>query len=74
MNYAVKFCGGCNSRYDRTDVYQKLKRKHKNLRYAEADQPCDILYVICGCTAQCTDISGINAGKTVWIHKNDFPS
>ena len=69
MKCAVKFCGGCNSQYDRSAVYQELKLQYKNLQYAEPGHSYDILYVICGCTAQCTDISMIKAKKTVWIYK-----
>lgn len=55
MKCGVKFCGGCNPRYDRGAAYREIKEALNNIDfiYAEEDEPVDILLVIGGCSACC---------------------
>lgn len=64
MLCGVKFCGGCNPRYDRGEAYERIKlyfadesknRAGASLRfdYAKEDVPYDVLLVIGGCPACC---------------------
>lgn len=60
--YAVKYCGSCNPRYDRTALVKRLE-----LQLGEALLPCregevyGRLYVICGCAARCVDTTKLSA-------------
>ncbi len=56
MLIGVKFCGGCNPRYDRGKAYEALKEKLKDKAefvIAEEGKVYDHLLVIGGCTNCC---------------------
>ncbi len=70
MKYAIKFCGGCNPRYDRDMYARKLTEKLKDkgtVTYAKTGESYDRLYVICGCQVCCADISGIIAKEFIYV-------
>ena len=55
MKCAVKFCGGCNPRYDRGAAYGKIKDQTKEFagfEVAKEGTSYDALMIIRGCT-QC---------------------
>lgn len=58
MRVAVKYCGGCNARYDRTALVERLKSAlgggtdWMSAAQAEPARP-DFVLVVCGCTAAC---------------------
>jgi len=71
MNVFVKFCGGCNSRYDRVYEINKLKSEFDNINFTyEYTSDADICLVVCGCNSQCADISFIDKGKKIFIAKD----
>ncbi|MBR2188150.1 MAG: hypothetical protein IJ860_01895 [Eubacterium sp.] len=52
---AVKFCGGCNPRYDRGAAYRRIKEETSGaaeFEIARQDEHYDTLLIIRGCT-QC---------------------
>lgn len=52
----VKFCGGCNPRYDRGKAYEAIKRHFGDkieFAIANEDQEYDFVLVIGGCTNSC---------------------
>ena len=55
MKCGVKFCGGCNPRYDRGAAYRQFKEDLSDIDFvhAEEGEPVDNLLVIGGCTACC---------------------
>ena len=61
MVFGVKYCGGCNPRYNRTTFFDKVK------------EVCyDQLIVICGCPSKCADISQIQVtGETFKISEEN---
>ena len=61
MTAAVKYCGGCNPRYDRTGALAELKAALPGVRFVPAapGQAADALLVLCGCTARCADLTGL---------------
>lgn len=62
MKRAVKYCGGCNPRYDRAAFVRHLEEKlGATLTPAEAGTVYDELYVICGCSARCAEIAQLDA-------------
>lgn len=68
MRYAVKYCGGCNPRFDRLACARRLERQLGfPLEAAREGERYDRLYVICGCTSRCAEISAYQAGEIVLI-------
>ena len=69
MTAAVKYCGGCNPRYDRTGALAELKAALPGVRFVPAapGQAADALLVLCGCTARCADLTGLEAGMQVIV-------
>ena len=66
MKRAVKYCGGCNPRYDRVALVHRLEEKFgEKIPAANYEEVYDELYVICGCTSRCTDLSGYMAKSIV---------
>lgn len=65
---AIKFCGGCNPKYERETIALKLEELFgHHLQQAKSGSHYDELYVICGCTARCADISQIQADRVIMI-------
>ena len=56
MKCGVKFCGGCNPRYDRGSGYEAIKenlQEEIDFEYAEEGVAYDVLLVFGGCTNCC---------------------
>lgn len=65
---AVKYCGGCNPRFDRVQFVRDLEAKlGQKLSSPVPDVFYDEIYVICGCTARCADVSAFKSKKYYWI-------
>ncbi len=54
----VKYCGGCNPRYERSNVVERLKEHFPkiDIRYEKTDK-ADVAVIICGCPAVCADVN-----------------
>jgi 4-hydroxybutyrate CoA-transferase len=51
---AVKYCGGCNPRYDRVKLAQALREDLPEFEFSGADAPDpDFVLVVYGCQARC---------------------
>jgi hypothetical protein len=72
MFCGVKFCGGCNPRYDRGRALSDVKEHFgKDVRFAYAEEgfEYDILLYIAGCVNRCTSLDAYSAAKgivSVW--------
>jgi 4-hydroxybutyrate CoA-transferase len=69
MKIRVKYCGGCNPRYDRKAVTEEIRNACPQAEVIErhVDEPVDFVAVICGCSATCAaheDLHGTR-GKVV---------
>lgn len=69
MRVGIKYCGGCNPRYDRVAFVERLKAGYPGevFSYARLGEHYDLLLVVCGCTAQCPDISSLRADQIRYI-------
>lgn len=71
MRVGVKYCGGCNPRYDRvkfvTQLKQELGEGIEWLNASTAENTLDFVLVVCGCTAACAEHRQLNGtyGKLV---------
>lgn len=64
MLVGVKFCGGCNPRYDRGKAFETIKKRLQGkaeLVIAEEGKEYDFLLVIGGCTNCCASYSQYKA-------------
>ena len=68
MRLALKYCGGCNPRYDRSAVKNEV-RSHQDLEIVESppDGNYDLVLVVCGCPVRCASHRGLSGqhGKLV---------
>lgn len=76
MRVGVKYCGGCNPRYDRTALLERLRRDFPALEigiHKEGAQP-DFALVLAGCPASCVEHGGFNGrlGKMVLESPADY--
>ena len=73
MIVKVKYCGGCNPRYDRVAFFKRLGKSFPEISFQSDPEgiPCAGL-VICGCDAACADASGcIGSSGRVTVWKDD---
>ena len=76
MNIRVKYCGGCNPRYDRRAELDRLKTAFPEASFVEMGDdvgPFDHVIVLCGCTAMCAEHEHLHGeyGKTVTASAED---
>lgn len=73
MTAGLKYCGGCNPRYDRVAFAKALAAACPQVALvpAFAGETYDALVVLCGCTARCADHTqiGSRAGVLVVDHQ-----
>ncbi len=58
MKIGIKYCGGCNPTYDRTDVATKLKLhigQSDSIEIAKKEIIYDLVVILCGCTSACAN-------------------
>ena len=69
MTAALKYCGGCNPRYDRSAAARRLAEAAglPFLAPARPGETCDALVVLCGCSARCADISALATEEILWV-------
>ena len=69
MRVRVKYCGGCNPRYDRKAVVERLRAAFPRVEFIERDEdePYDHVIVLAGCHSSCASHADLNGtyGKTV---------
>ena len=74
MVIAVKYCGGCNPRYDRVKFVQDLQEEFPECGFYDAEEPNpDFVIVVCGCPVPCVSHVHINGrfGKFVVTSLDD---
>lgn len=74
MKIGVKFCGGCNPRYQRGDVYRQIVEKYGDkaeFLIANEGETYDGLLVLAGCINFCPDLIPFTS-KTEPIHMWDL--
>lgn len=58
MDIGIKYCGGCNPKYDRKQFLYNLKENFNcNFEIIEPHKIYDVVIVLCGCTSCCVDHS-----------------
>lgn len=73
----IKYCGGCNPRYDRLDFSKKIMQDYKDqilFKTVSQDEEYDAILVICGCRSMCAEhvIYNSRYGKVFCSHISDY--
>ena len=55
----LRYCGGCNPRYDRVAAVERLRAQLPAVELRPAAPGQEIVLVVCGCPARCANISGL---------------
>ncbi|SDZ90510.1 3-hydroxyacyl-[acyl-carrier-protein] dehydratase [Eubacterium aggregans] len=65
----IRYCGGCNPRYDRVALVQRLRKKLPQVTFvpAEEGRSYDALLLCQGCPAQCAPVDGLVVPPSKWI-------
>jgi len=67
----VRYCGGCNPRYDRVALVKRLESLLSDVTFVPArpGTPYHAVVVACGCPSRCANISdlAVPAGKLVYL-------
>ncbi|MDL2307207.1 hypothetical protein LJC48_04160 [Desulfovibrio sp. OttesenSCG-928-C06] len=75
MIIRLKYCGGCNPRYDRTALAARLGRDLPGARLThEGEGEFDVVAVLCGCPARCAGHEELRGrlGKIVLADERDY--
>lgn len=78
MDVAVKYCGGCNTSYDRGSMVEALRRDFPDVTFRNAENEAggdpDLVLIICGCPSVCASHQHLNAkhGKMFTACESDF--
>ena len=70
VTVAVRYCGGCNPRYDRVAFVKELANAcpYANFINAGTDvADAHLSLVICGCSARCAEVSDLPDCLGPWI-------
>ncbi len=75
MTIGIKYCGGCNPRYDRTALVARLETDLPDVQLglAGGEMP-DYVVVLCGCSSACAQHQHLTGrfGKSVIIREEDY--
>jgi hypothetical protein len=66
LSCGIKFCGGCNPRYDRRKAYEEIRGHFEgrlHFGFASEGESYDLLLYMAGCSSRCTDLSAYAAHR-----------
>ena len=68
MRVGIKYCGGCNPRYDRVAAVRELEKQHPEWNIQPAGEGGqDYILVVCGCTAVCAGHTHLQAARRKFV-------
>lgn len=69
MRIGIKFCGGCQSKYDRRELYKQIKEKLPMyyFGYYIDEKDWDYVIIICGCHIKCAQVYDECEEKIIYI-------
>ena len=68
----LRFCGGCNPRYDRVAAANRLRTQLPNAEFCPAAPGQGLVLVVCGCSARCADTSDLSGELLYLCEPKDF--
>lgn len=71
---ALRYCGGCNPRYDRIGLVEELKSRFPHLKMEpfHSGDLCLASVVVCGCSSQCAGQDGLPLPRFVLSAPEDL--
>lgn len=72
MRVGVKYCGGCNPRYDRASIVARLKSELGDdglewVNVSTSEGRLDFVLVVCGCMVACAAHENLNGKQGKFI-------
>lgn len=68
MKVGIRYCGGCNPRYDRTAEVRKLMTGIPDVTFTyDAAAFCNIWLLVCGCPSACVSDEGLQGDEMIRI-------
>jgi hypothetical protein len=64
----IRYCGGCNSRYDRVAAVKALEYSFPQVSFVPADSRQELTLLICGCSSQCV-YRGDLTGECLYLYE-----
>ena len=68
----LRYCGGCNSRYDRVALVKRLESFFPEATFvgAEEGKSYPAVVVACGCSSRCANVSGLAVpmGRLIYLN------
>ena len=73
MKVGIKYCGGCNPRFNRREIVEKLMDEYSDFSFEPAIENYlyDIILVINGCLSACANYSSLISKKIIIIKTKD---
>lgn len=62
----LRYCGGCNPRYDRVAAVEELRARFPRLDFRPAGPGQNLTLVVCGCSARCAETADLT-GELLWM-------
>ncbi|MEA4852981.1 MAG: hypothetical protein VB082_01745 [Christensenella sp.] len=76
MKIGIKYCGGCNPRYERTNIAERLRLDLPEARIvsASSESQMDYVVIICGCMSACANVDGLMGeyGRSIITHHDAY--
>ena len=69
MVVGVKYCGGCNARYDRSAHLENIKKQNEDCKFllAKEGEYYETLLLMCGCTSGCASYEQYDFNKKITV-------
>lgn len=73
MKVGVKFCGGCQNRYNRKKALQTIREglNGAEFEFVHDGGVYDVLLVLAGCHIKCASIEDYAAEHVIWCDSDD---
>lgn len=74
MLVGIKYCGGCNSKYDRSKFLKALNQKLPKVKteFISIGKEYDYVFIVCGCASCCADLKNIKSKNPLIYIKNEL--
>ncbi|NLI53625.1 MAG: hypothetical protein GX417_04795 [Clostridiales bacterium] len=69
----VRYCGGCNPRFDRVGFVRRLQEEFPeiSIEYAEEGRQYAAVLVVCGCHAACASQNGLSNAPEILVVRSE---
>ena len=74
IRIGIRYCGGCNSRYDRRAEIAKLQKEFPEAEFVyDSGTVCYLWLLVCGCASACVSAEGLKRQNVIRIsQRRDF--